>query len=335
MGGPYECTYVTQGWGVHDVRWTTALRSSGFTVTDLSVTRDRLSISNLRKKLQGAYDPVLVGPLDLAHDLIGITAPLIGLSWGFDLVEAHDRQSGLAWIAQLNGLIVDSQHTRKIALSTQIPSERVHTIPWGVDLATFTSDGPRANLTAFGVPEGAQALLSLRALEPIYRIEDIIRGFACMALKIPNAFLLVGNDGSLRAQLEDVARSLEIADRIRFIGTLPEESLPALLRSVSAYITASEVDGSSVTLLQAMACGSPVVASNIPGNAEWVTPDVTGLLFRLADPTDLAESLIKLLISSPPATVMKLRNEARKLAEEHADWSQNSAHLARILLTNR
>lgn len=334
MSPDRRCTYVTRGWGVHDERWTAALRSSGFTVTDLSLERDGIPIEGLRQKLMDSSDPVLAGPLDITHGLIGVEAPLFGLSWGFDLVQANERNEHLTWITELSGLIVDSQHTREIAVAAGMPTERVHSIPWGVDLTTFTPDGPRADLTAFGVPPGSTVIVSMRALEPLYRVEDIVRGFAQLTSELPAVHLVVGNDGSLRNQLEVLVRSLHLEHRVSFIGSLPEESLPELLRATDAYVTASEVDGSSVTLLQAMACGTAVVASNTPGNSEWITDGATGLLFQVADPTDLAAALGALLTNHLPTTARTLGASARKVVEERADWARNSTQLAQILLTH-
>lgn len=333
MGSERRCVYVTRGWGVHDERWTEALRSSGFTVTDLSIERDELSIAAIRNNLMDSTDPVLAGPIDVTQGLIGIHAPLFGLSWGFDLVNAQERNDDLAWMTDLAGLIVDSRNTRRIALESGIASDRVHTIPWGVDLDTFTLDGPPTDLSAFGVPATSKVVASLRALEPLYRVADIIQAFAHLAEQIPDVHLVVANDGSLRAHLESLVQSLRIEDRVTFIGSLPEEALPGLLRAANVYVTASEVDGSSVTLLQAMACGTAVVASDTPGNSEWITPGVSGLLFRVADPVDLSSTLGRLL-SLRPESADRFNFEARKLVEERANWARNSTQLARILLTH-
>lgn len=334
MSADRRCTYVTRGWGVHDERWTAALRSSGFTVTDLSLERDGISIEDVRHKVMDSTDPVLAGPLDVTHGLIGVDAPLFGLSWGFDLVQAHERNQDLTWITELSGIIVDSQHTREIALDAGMPTERIHTIPWGVDLTTFTPAGPLADLTEFGIPVANKVVLSLRALEPLYRVEDIVRGFAQLAAEFPDAHLVIGNDGNLRVTLEDLVQSLGLRDRVSLIGALPEEALPGLLRVATAYVTASEVDGSSVTLLQAMACGTAVVASNTPGNSEWITPGTSGLLFQVADPTDLAAALERVLDSGGGETETKLGSSARKIVEERADWARNSNQLAQILPTH-
>jgi len=87
-------------------------------------------------------------------------------------------------------------------------------------------------------------------------------------------------------------------------------------------------------LLQAMACGTAVVASNTPGNSEWITSGSTGLLFEVAEPTDLAGSLGALLTDQATAAALTLNSNARKLVEERADWARNRTRLAQILLTH-
>ena len=328
MNQPHRCTYVTRGWGVHDERWTAALRSSEFTVTDISLERDELSIEDVRQRLMDGTDPVLAGPLDITQGLIGIPAPLFGLSWGFDLVQAHDRHESLDWLTELAGLIVDSTNTYNIALDAGLDASRIHVIPWGVDLKTFTPEGPQTDLTAFGVPEGNRVILSLRALEPLYRVEDIILAFAQIASRFPDTHLVIGNDGSLRSQLKALVASLQLENRVSFIGSLPEESLPGLLRAADAYVTASEVDGTSVTLLQAMACGTPVIASDNPGNRDWVSHE-TGLGFLTGSSAELAQTIDQVLRN--PVRAKERATRAKQMVTERANWAQNRTQLGDMI----
>lgn len=331
MNQPHPCTYVTHRWGVHDERWTAALRVNGFTVTDISLERDNLSVENLRHRLMDSTDTILAGPLHITKALVETRAPLFGLSWGFDLIQAHNRNERLDWLTELSGLIVDSKNTRQIALNAGLKPDRTYTIPWGVDLEAFTPEGPRTDLAEFGIPNGNRIILSLRALEPLYRIEDIIRAFAQITNRTPDTHLIIGNDGSLSAQLKSLVTSLHLDDRISFIGLLSEASLPRLLRAADVYVTASEIDGSSVSLLQAMACGTPVVASNTLGNSEWVTRGATGLLFQVTNSADLATSLDNILNDSRPDSINQLVSGARAMVEQCADWAQNTKQLPQIL----
>ena len=327
-----DCIYVTAEWGVHDERWVQALNSCGFAVEPISLERENTSIDEVRAQLETSSHPVLAGPLlTVAQGLLGIRQPLYGLSWGFDLVEAATSNADLSWLQQLSGLIVDSEHTTSIALRSGMEKSRIHCIPWGVDLETFTPDGPTTTPAELGIPPNSRIVLSLRALEPLYRVEDIIRAFADVADDLQGVHLIIGNDGTLRAALQQLTASLNVTERVSFIGRVYENQLPPLLRAAEAYVTASEVDGSSVTLLQAMACKLPVVASNTPGNREWVEVGRTGELFRVGDCADLARVLRMFLEANTRERSERMGRAGREAVEERANWARNSSQLEEIL----
>ena len=325
------CTYVTRKWGVHDERWTKALQDVGFQVRALSCERDQIDT----EELQGAIDdpgPILAGPLNsVTPALVGLENRLVGLSWGFDLLEMRECGEDLSWLTHLDALIVDSTATREVALSNGLIPAKVHTIPWGIDLELFSETGATADLGRWGVPGSAITVLSLRAHEPIYRVADIIGAFSQLLATTPEAHLVIGNDGSLRVELENQVAALGITKEVTFIGTLPESELPPLLRACDLYVTASEVDGSSVTLLQAISCGVPVVASDTPGNRDWVQDQETGRLFVTGSTDDLARALGTALNPSNADSTTWMATSARDRVRTEADWSQNSIALAEIM----
>ena len=314
---------------MHDERWVAALRDCGFTVETFSHDRDGLSPEEIRGALDRAHGPILAGPLNsMTEALVGGSRPVIGLSWGFDLLEMHDSGSDLSWMKRLYGLIVDSHANREIAHGSGIAANRVFEIPWGIEIGAFTPQGDALTPDNFGLPSTARLILSLRALEPLYCVADIIDAFALISADHPDAYLLIGNDGHLRDELEARSADSGVGHRIRFIGKLAESELPPLLRTAAVYVTASEVDGTSVTLLQAMACEIPVVASDTPGNRQWVVPDRAGALFRTRSPAALADRLGEILKSPPEPTQ---RAAARAVVAEHADWTRNSTALGSIM----
>jgi glycosyltransferase involved in cell wall biosynthesis len=329
------CTYVTRDWNVHDIRWATALADLGFDVTTLSLHRDNLNEGTLREALAPGTGAILAGPLDsVAHLLVstGFTethypSPVIGLSWGFDLIEMQQQGADLTWLSDLSGLIVDSVETARIAESVGVETSRITLIPWGVDLDTFSPLGPRSTPEDFNLPREAQLIVTLRAHEPRYRNADVIDAFTSVAQHDASCALLIGHSGSQTSELEDLVTERGLTDRVRFLGTLAEADLPPLLRAAVVYVTASEVDGTSVTLLQAMACGTPVVASDTAGNRAWVVPQETGRLFRTGDPKTLAEALAEALDPSTAADTTRMATRARMLVEENADWSANRSRL--------
>ncbi|MDD2859166.1 MAG: glycosyltransferase, partial [Candidatus Nanopelagicales bacterium] len=279
----FDCVYVSATWGIHDERWTQALRDLGHRPRIVVLGRDAEpgTLAEVVGALAGPGIPVLAGPLTTITRTLVEQLPkarIIGLSWGFDLHELL-RAGDVHWLDRAHGLVIDSVATRDIAVSAGVDPAAIAFIPWGIDLGLFTPEGPTIERTAVGIDPEARLVLSLRAHEALYRVGDIIDGFAEVAAGEPDLLLVVGHSGTLTASLQARASALGIADRVRFIGTIEEAALAPWLRSAAVYVSASEVDGTSVTLLQAMACRTPVVVSDTPGNLGWVEDGVTGATF--------------------------------------------------------
>lgn len=336
----HDCVYATAGWGIHDERWVAALLEIGLHPHVLSLGRDAADALELREAVLAAATagdrvrPVLAGPLHtVTMPLADLPIPVVGLSWGYDLSDLDRDRADLTWLTRLHGLIVDSEANRAIALTAGVEAERITFMPWGVDLDAFPFHAPWIDAFQLGVPPHAPLVLSLRAHEPIYRVADIIRAFAEVPRRddvhedFPDPFLIIGHRGSLTDELKALVRELEIERRTRFIGTVPENELVPLLGRASCYVTASEVDGTSVTLLQAMACGTPVIASDTPGNRGWVREGQTGHLFPVGDVESLTRCLIEVTAQYPQDLV----DRARAQVEQHADWHANLGRLAAAL----
>jgi glycosyltransferase involved in cell wall biosynthesis len=161
-------------------------------------------------------------------------------------------------------------------------------------------------------------------------VGDIIDAFALAVAEQPRLFLLVGGEGPLTEQHQARVRELSIEDRVRFIGMLPEEELPPLFRRVNAYVSATAVDGTSVTLLQALACGTYVIASDIPGGRPWYASAATGT-FEVGDVAALSAVLAG-LHQGGIDKVARVAHATR--VRQLADWSRNSELLQRITVGN-
>ncbi|MCX6433084.1 MAG: glycosyltransferase [Actinobacteria bacterium] len=331
------CVYATAGWGIHDARWVGALQDVGRVPVVVSLGRDVADGDELRRAVTAAAGnelPVLAGPLDtVTRHLVETGVRLVGLSWGYDLHDLDRDGADLTWLGRLDGLIVDSEANRSIALNAGVDPERITSLPWGVDLGTFAFHGPWVDAFQLGVPPHAPLVLSLRGHESIYRVGDILSAFARVPRPhglhedVPDPYLIVGHAGSLTSALRQQASDLGIATRTRFIGSVPEHDLAPLLGRAACYVTAAEVDGTSVTLLQAMACGTPVVASATPGNLGWIVDGVTGFTFPTGDVAALAEVLGRVTADYPTGVVLR----ARERVAADADWQANLGRLRRAM----
>jgi glycosyltransferase involved in cell wall biosynthesis len=328
--------YATADWCIHDDRWVAALVTNGFDPICFSVKTkdcvvpDGTTVVNSAQELRARIDariaerqiPILAGPLTtITKHLMGANARVVGLSWGWDLQpealgEVLDP-GALAWISDLDALIVDSIVTEQIAQDLGLAPERISNIPWGIDTELFTPQGPKADLAQWGAAAGDRVVLSLRAHTPIHRIGDIVEAFALAVKEDPKLFLLIGGDGALRRTLEARVNELGIEHRTAFSGMLPEEDLPALLRAVDLYVAATAVDGTSVTLLQALACGVRVLVSDIPGNLPWIE-DVESETVKVGAIGEMGQAIAK--FSLKPQTRQRLRKQP---LTPRVNWDRN------------
>ena len=321
--------YASASAGIHDQRWVEALRACGFEVAVMAANAE------LRASLE-AFEPlsapVLAGPLNTVTKLlVGLSRPVIGLSWGYDLQQGHSQAvplESLAWISELDGLVVDNPATRDLAISLGLAAERIVLIPWGVDLEVFTPTGPVVSAAAHGFASGSRVVLSLRTHDTLYRTSDVIEAFARAALVDPALMLVMGGDGPLTPAHRARVAELGLESRVRFIGRVDEAELPGLLRGAEHYVTASETDGTSVTLLQAMACGVPVIASRNAGNVTWILDGETGSLFDVGDIQSLAALLVP---DSRNTKSPDTRERALALVIEDANWITNRLRLLDML----
>ena len=319
------CWYVTHDWSVHDERWVAALTSQGFEVRDLSLGRDHLTVEQIRGMIIGQPEMlVLAGPLtSVTSTLVPLPNRCIGLSWGFDLIDIADQGTDASWLLDLDHLIIDSPQTRAIAMEQGVPPARISEIPWGIDLELFSPRQTQA-------PE--QTVLSLRALEDLYRVSDLVAAWPAVLAAHPAAKLLIGNQGSLRESLEAQVRDLGLASSVSFLGSIPESDLPELFGSVALYVSTSPVDGTSVTMLQAMGCEVPVLVTDTPANRAWITPGESGFLFHVGDPSSLTSTINEALTAHEAHETSTITRHARHIVEERANWQHNIEKLPGILL---
>ncbi len=132
-------------------------------------------------------------------------------------------------------------------------------------------------------------------------------------------FLL--SSGSQAAQIREIFQRGGVEDRVFFGGQVSNLRLPDYYRAADLYISASHSDGSSVSLMEALACGRPVLVSDIAGNREWIEDSPSGWLFKDGDEQALTEGILSACRNR--AALDMAGQSARQLAEERADWPRN------------
>jgi L-malate glycosyltransferase len=280
------------------------------------------------KAILGEVQPDLVhaGPVQSAALLAALAGfqPLASMSWGYDLLydvdrSAWGRQAARFTLQRSSVLVGDCQAVRQKAISLGFPAGRIVTFPWGTDLEHFQPP-------AGGRPEeGPFILLSTRNWEPIYGVDVLAQAFVLAAQRHLELRLVMLGNGSQEGLLQEIFEQGGVIHRVHFPGQVGREELPTFYQSAHLYTSASHTDGSSVSLLEAMACGLPAAVSDIPGNREWVEPDLTGWLFPDGDAEALAGLFLQACEERSRLAGMGLA--ARKVAEQRANWNANFPRL--------
>jgi len=151
--------------------------------------------------------------------------------------------------------------------------------------------------------------LSNRNLEAHYGVDDLLRAFAYIQREIPDAVLTVVGDGSQRNALENLATELHLANT-NFTGRVEHDEINRQYSASDIYLNASKIDNQPLSILEAFACGLPVVTTDAGGIPDIVTDEITGFLVPIGDYQALAARALKLLTHQEIAEPMTNRARA-------------------------
>lgn len=283
-------------------------------------------LASLKRVIQQIKpDLIQAGPIQRTAFLAALSGfhPLISMSWGYDLI--HDARRNFLWqwatrftLRRSALLVGDCNTIRQLARSYGMPDERIVTFPWGVDIEHFSpareAPGARENGKTF-------TLLSTRGWEPIYGVDVIARAFAQAAPRHPELRLVMLGNGSQAGLLRSIFERAGVSERVNTPGQVSQAELPRLYGMADLYISASHSDGTSISLLEAMACGKPALVSDIPGNQEWITPGENGWLFPDGEAHSLSEAITRAIAQR--ARLPEMGQAGRQLAEREANWDKN------------
>jgi glycosyltransferase involved in cell wall biosynthesis len=255
--------------------------------------------------------------------------PILAMSWGFDLQQ--DARRNLWWQAVTRYTLksstyftCDARTTWELAVKYGMAENRMSRFPWGVDLEHFTPSKSQ------GKPKGAAArfvVLCNRSWEPRYGVDCVARAFILAVRRVPEMMLVLLGGGSEAPRIKATLAEDGVAERVEFGGRASQAELPDWYRLADLYVSASHIDGSSVSLMEALACGTPALVSDIPANREWVEEGDNGWLFPDGDTEALADRLVELWGRRTELPAYGRR--ARQTAERKADWDKNFRVLLR------
>lgn len=284
----------------------------------------RLTVDLRRLTKEIRPDLIHAGPIQTCAFIAVLSGfrPVLTMSWGYDLVQEADRHSWMRHITRYvlrNSayFISDARVARERAVAFGMDPEKTVIFPWGINLEQFKplTEKRRKAITLF----------CNRTWESIYGVDVLAKAFVKVAASNPDVDLILLGGGSQGTHIRQIFMNGGMLDRVHFGGQVRQGDLPRWYHMADLYISPSHVDGSSVSLLEALASGLPCLVSDIPGNKEWIIDGENGWLFRDRDVDDLAEKILHAIKNR--RLFKEIGESARKTAEQKADWKKNFGKL--------
>jgi phosphatidyl-myo-inositol dimannoside synthase len=216
-----------------------------------------------------------------------------------------------------------------------VPRERITIISNGVDTARYRPLPPDPALRASLGLDGKRVIATVAGLVPRKGIDQVLRAVARLRNEFPGLHYLVVGDGPYRDRLVDLAKSLGVADRVRFAGQVPADDVPRYLALAELMAmphrqeAEGEDEGTPLVFLEANACGKPVIAGSTGGGPDLVAHGVNGLCIDGADLDAVTDAVRRLL--ADPAWARELGAAGLARARD-TTWERHAAAFADLFL---
>jgi glycosyltransferase involved in cell wall biosynthesis len=256
-----------------------------------------------------------------AHDPHGVAMAALALSMSTQLdkpplvaarrVDFHIKGNALSrWkYRQVDCFICASEAIRKMLVADGVPASRAVTIHEGIDLAHVAA-APAANLHAeLWLPHHAPIVGNIAALVPHKGQRHLIEAAAIVLKRVPDARFVIAGEGELRQSLERQIKDHHLEKHVFLTGFRPD--VLSVLKAFDLFVMSSVTEGLGTSLLDAMACGKPIVATTAGGMPEVVKDGMTGILVPPRNHEAMADAIVRLLTNDQLRHEMGAAGQAR------------------------
>ena len=226
----------------------------------------------------------------------------------------------VADLQRADGLISDGWAAKQLPAMIGKP---VDDVLKGVDVDTFTPAGP--TVRAVHSLAANKVILCVTRLVPIKNLSMLLDAVSAVRRRRTDVVLALVGEGPQLATLQERARELGISDAVRFVGYVPQHETAAWYRSADVFALSSDFDNSPNVVLEAMACGVPIVSTDVGGLREYVTPAKNGFLTPKGDAAAFASALLAILDDQDAAAAIGRQN--RHDAVTRFSWSVSAARM--------
>jgi len=219
---------------------------------------------------------------------------------------------------------------------SHVPIEVVH---GGVDLQRFTPDGgrPQYLLDRLNLPRNARVILSPRLMRPLYNLDKIAAAADAVCAAVPETHFVFtilpeAKDAAYEAQVRDIIGRGSASQRVRFVGPIPHNEMADYYRLADVTVSIPSSDGTPMSVLESMACGTPVLVSRIPNyDVQYIEDQKTVLMVDQRYSGPVSTALIKLLQDS--SLTQRITAEAKRRVTQSASYESQMSKMDQLYQT--
>ncbi|MBC7700837.1 glycosyltransferase family 4 protein [Aquabacterium sp.] len=217
----------------------------------------------------------------------GLGCPKVLTAWGSDILVTPKQSRLMRWVVGWSlrraDLITADSMDMVEEIANYHPTAPVHQILWGADTDKFTPATPASDFE----------VVSLRSWERNYNIDLVIEAFARFLTLRPHSHALLHllGGGPMEAGLQERVAALRLLQQVRFHGRVGDQAMVQAIQRSRVSVSVPTSDATSVSVLESMACGLPIIASDLPANRQWVS-DRGGWIVPVRDVDAVAQALL-------------------------------------------
>lgn len=225
-------------------------------------------------------------PENIFMDMPKLIQPTLGSLWNKYLMWVYGKAESLIYPSEMARNLLDRLSNKNQPSSV---------ISNGIDLTEFKPMEVGDFYKRFDIPENKIKLLFVGRLFPEKSVDTLIKAIPHIIEKHPDTHIMIAGGGHLRSKLEKLTRDLEVQEYITFLGLISEKDKILAYNASDIFILPSLAELEGMVVLEAMACGKPIIVSDAEMSASRYFVDTNGLLFKTKDHLDLARQVLKLI----------------------------------------
>jgi L-malate glycosyltransferase len=293
-------------------------------------------ISKIKKLIQNIKPDILHAHYAGINGLIAALSgfhPFVLTAWGSDILLAGKSKIKSPFIKytlhKASLITCDAEHMKEAMIRLGADHSKINIVYFGVDTERFSPGAKDEEIVQKVGGDNSPLIISLRSLEPVYDLETLINAIPLVVGEAPEARFVIAGKGSEEEKLKQLVRSLCVEKNVRFIGLIPNNTLPRYLRTADIYVSTSLSDaGIAASTAEAMACGLPVVITETGENKKWVEDGKDGFVIPVKNAEILAEKINYLIKNKKEGAEFGRR--ARGKIEEKNNYLKEMAKMEEI-----